>query len=263
MKRISSLLIVFLTTLFCLPASAQTAPQAFKYQAVMRDSTGSPIANQNLGIRVSILADSTSGTEVYQETHVATSNQFGLISLEIGGGAVLVGVFGSIDWSAGDHFVKVEIDQTGGTSYLPLSIAKLSSVPYALYAENAATSFFYNDTNQVVHSNGDFTNISNTDFVFGSQQLDDAGNSNHDQRFFFDKSKGAFRAGDVKDDKWDDANVGDFSVAFGKDTRAAGKASFALGRNALADGDYSFAAGDDVTASGNFFSGNGRRGRSN
>ena len=87
---------------------------------------------------------------------------------------------------------------------------------------------------------------------FGSPQLGDVDNSDHDQRFFFDKSKAAFRAGDVKNDNWDDANVGNFSVAFGKDTKASGKASFALGRKSQALGDYSFAVGDDARASLNF-----------
>lgn len=117
----------------------------------------------------------------------------------------------------------------------------------------ASTNIFEHDNvNKVVKpiaANGD---IANDDFVFGSLQLGDVGNSDHDQRFFFDKSKGAFRAGDVKDNSWDDANVGDFSVAFGKDTRASGKAAFAMGRNAIAAGDYSFAAGDIVQANSNY-----------
>ncbi len=115
------------------------------------------------------------------------------------------------------------------------------------------TSVFERDNaNNLIKPNTAVVNVMTDDFVFGSPQLGDVGNSDHDQRFFFDKSKGAFRAGDVKDNSWDDANVGDFSVAFGKDTKANGKAAFAAGRNAVAAGDYSFALGDGVQANQNF-----------
>ena len=117
---------------------------------------------------------------------------------------------------------------------------------------NALKVFAYNQTYQLVYPDTNSVNVASSDFVFGSPQLGDTGNSDHDQRFFFDKSKGAFRAGDVKSNQWDDENVGNFSVAFGKDTKASGKAAFAIGRDALAEGDFSFAAGDGVLAAGNF-----------
>ena len=117
---------------------------------------------------------------------------------------------------------------------------------------STATAFEYDNANKIVTPNAANSDVANDDFVFGSPQLGDANNSDHDSRFFFDKSKGAFRAGDVKNDNWDDLNVGNFSVAFGKDTKAFGKGAFAAGRNSVAAGDYSFAAGDGVQANQNF-----------
>ncbi len=117
---------------------------------------------------------------------------------------------------------------------------------------SAATAFEYDNANKIVRSDTSTGDIANDDFVFGSLQLGDVGNSDHDQRFFFDKSKAAFRAGDVKDDNWDDINVGNFSVAFGKDTKANGKGALALGRNSVASGDYGFALGDNAQANQNF-----------
>jgi len=43
------------------------SPQSFKYQAVIRDSGGEIIANQTVGLQVSILQGSESGTPVYVE----------------------------------------------------------------------------------------------------------------------------------------------------------------------------------------------------
>jgi len=88
------------------------------------------------------------------------------------------------------------------------------------------------------------------DFVIGSPQLADDGNSNHDARMFFDKSKGAFRAGKVTGTQWDDANVGDYSHAEGYNTTASGDRSHAEGYYTTASVIYSHAEGGVTTASG-------------
>jgi hypothetical protein len=64
--------------------------------------------------------------------------------------------------------------------------------------------------------------------------------------------KGAFRAGYALDDSWDDANIGNLSVALGTGTRASGFAGTALGAGTSATGDRSFAAGAYSTASASF-----------
>lgn len=81
------------------------------------------------------------------------------------------------------------------------------------------------------------------DFLFGSYTLDADGTN--DSRFFFDKSKGAFRAGTGTGSVWDDAQRGTGSTAFGIDTQAGGAASFAVGQDALVDNgaDHSMAFG--------------------
>ena len=93
-------------------------------------------------------------------------------------------------------------------------------------------------------------NIATDDFVFGSTQLNDDGNFNHYSRFYFDKSKGAFRAGETYQDEWDETNVGDYSFAMGYRTKASGSKSAAWGNYAQATGTYSTAWGWTNTASG-------------
>lgn len=92
----------------------------------------------------------------------------------------------------------------------------------------------------------------NDDFVVGSPQLDDDGVTEHNRRMFFDKSKGAFRAGDVNGSQWDDANVGEYSFAEGHDTTASGLSSHAEGRDTIASGHDSHAEGYNTTASGHY-----------
>ena len=117
-----------------LGAKAQS-PQKFNYQGIARNSTGAPIAGQAIGLRISILDGSATGTVEYSEAHNVTTNTYGLYNVSIGGGTVVSGTMAAIDWSTGNKYVKVEIDPAGGTSYTDLGAAQLLSVPYALYAQ--------------------------------------------------------------------------------------------------------------------------------
>jgi len=107
------------------------------------------------------------------------------------------------------------------------------------------------------------TAIATDDFVFGSNQLDDNITSNADNaRLFFDKSKGAFRAGDVSNAQWDNTNVGTGSFATGSNTTASGVSSTALGSGSSASGSNATALGNSTTASGAFSSAFGNATRS-
>lgn len=113
------------------------APQKMSYQAVIRNASNTLVANQAVGMRVSILQGSPGGSAVYQETQSPVSNINGLVSIEIGAGTVVSGTFSAIDWSAGPYFVKTETDPAGGTNYTISGTTQLLSVPYALHANSA------------------------------------------------------------------------------------------------------------------------------
>jgi len=130
---LSALLLLLGLSIFAQP------PQAFKYQAVVRGNAGEILQNQDVGIRMSIHDITAAGTIVYQETFSETTNDFGLVNLEIGTGTPIVGTFTGIDWSSDSKFLEFEIDPAGGSSYVSTGTSELLSVPYALYAENAAT----------------------------------------------------------------------------------------------------------------------------
>lgn len=115
------------------------SPQAFKYQAVVRNSSNAPLAAQNVGLRLSVLEGSTAGNVVYQETHSLTTSDLGLIALNVGEGTVVSGTFASIDWGSDAYFLQVEVDEMGGTNYQLLGTSQLLAVPYSLYANEAAS----------------------------------------------------------------------------------------------------------------------------
>ena len=116
------------------------APQAINYQGVARDASGNPIANQLLGLRISIRNTTPSGTIDYQESFTPNTNSFGLYTIQIGKGTVISGQFNAIQWGGIVHYLQVEMDITGGTNYVNAGTTELISVPYALYAENAGNS---------------------------------------------------------------------------------------------------------------------------
>lgn len=131
MKSTYLLLICVVLTL---KMSAQ-CPQKMSYQAVIRDATNALVTSSPVGMRISILSGSPTGPVIFSETHSAATNSNGLVSIEIGNGALVSGSFALINWATNTCFLKMETDPTGGTSYTITGTSQLLSVPYALYAE--------------------------------------------------------------------------------------------------------------------------------
>jgi len=112
------------------------APQKMSYQAVIRNTNNELIRSTAVGVKISILTGSLTGSAIYVETQKPLTNDNGLISLEIGTGTILSGTFSSIDWANGPFFIKTETDPTGGSNYTISGTNELLSVPYALYSAN-------------------------------------------------------------------------------------------------------------------------------
>ena len=115
-------------------------PEKMSYQAVVRNTTNNLVTNQPVGMQISILQGSSTGTAVYVETQTPTSNANGLVSLEIGGGTVVSGNMATINWANGPYFIKTETDPSGGSSYTITGTSQLLSAPYALYAKTSGSS---------------------------------------------------------------------------------------------------------------------------
>jgi len=129
---------IIAAVLLSLSLSAQS-PEKMSYQAVVRDNINTLVTNTSVGMQISILQGSASGTAVYIETQTPTTNANGLVSIEIGGGTVVSGTFANIDWANGPYFINTEIDPAGGTNYTITGTSQLLSVPYALHAKTAET----------------------------------------------------------------------------------------------------------------------------
>lgn len=107
----------------------------------------------------------------------------------------------------------------------------------------------------VVHNTTDFTR---DDFVFGSDQLDNKSGSGDNTRMFFDKGKGAFRVGYNDNTDWDNANVGTYSAALGRDNLVSATYGMALGYDHTITGTASTGIGLRNTVSGEYATAIGR-----
>lgn len=143
---------IIYTAVFILSATiafAQAPPQGINYQAIAIDQEGAqipgtdvrnqPICNREISVRFTLIANSPSGAEIYQETQFTETDENGLFNLVIGTGSKTSGFddFDQIDWSAGLHFLKVEMDSKGGGQFKDVGTSQFWSVPYALYTEKA------------------------------------------------------------------------------------------------------------------------------
>jgi len=165
MKRILTILVAVLIT----ASVFAQAPQKMSYQAVIRDASDQLITNQNIGMQISILQGSVTGTPVYVERQFPTTNTNGLVTIEIGSGTIVSGNFSTIDWTNGPYFIKTETDLNGGANYTITGTSQLLSVPYAFHAATAdSVTGNLNETDPVFTSSQannitatDITNLSN------------------------------------------------------------------------------------------------------
>ena len=145
MKQFLSLIGLLLSSLLY----AQ-APQFIHYQAVLRDANGAVLSNQTITLKLEI----TQGQNTYTEIRTVTTNNVGLVNLNIGSLPAPNSIpFTDIDWASGNTSFITWFDPTNTqNNWQYIGNSSIASVPYALHAANV----FSGDFN-------DLTNIPNID----------------------------------------------------------------------------------------------------
>ena len=115
------------------------SPTLMNYQGLARDFEGKVLAERELSLRISILKNGPSGTDVFSELHQVVTNQYGLFTLQVGGGEIRQGSLDAVKWGQGSYWLQVEMDENGGNNYVILGATQLLSVPYALYSTHSET----------------------------------------------------------------------------------------------------------------------------
>jgi hypothetical protein len=133
------LLACFLVAL--IGTSYSQAPAMFNYQAVARNTSGAVIANQQVGLKISIRDGGPQGNIVYQELHDSVpTNSFGIITIVVGGGIIMQGDMNTINWASASKFMQVEFDAANNGNFVNMGTTQLLSVPYSMYAQTSGSS---------------------------------------------------------------------------------------------------------------------------
>jgi len=127
--------LVFFALFLTFISLAGQSPNSFKYQALLRDGSGSPKANVAVTVIIDFLQGSATGASVYTESHSITTASTGLINLDLGLGTPSNGTFAAINWASGTYFIKITVDG------IVMGTSQLLSVPFALYSNKAGNGF--------------------------------------------------------------------------------------------------------------------------
>jgi hypothetical protein len=113
--------------------------QGINFQGVARSANGTILASSSISLRLSVLSKSVDATAEYVETKKVVTNSQGIFSIVIGEGVTAtVGTFKNVNWAETPKFLKVEMDPSGGTSYINMGITQLQYVPYSFYSLGVA-----------------------------------------------------------------------------------------------------------------------------
>jgi hypothetical protein len=218
MKKIYSFLLIFCVFLLLLANNTiAQVPQGIPYQAVARNSSGAIITSHPIGLRFTIHDSIATGAIIYRETFTPSTNTLGLFNVNVGTGTVVTGTFNSINWGHNAKFMQVEMDATGGTSYIDMGTQQMMSVPYALYAGSSIDTSVWKVNGNNIYTAFGGTNTSNGGYSVAMGYLDTA--------------------------------IGYTSTAIGLGSKASGYSAIAMdGGNA--GGDYSISMGYHSSASG-------------
>jgi hypothetical protein len=246
MKKIHSILSGLLLTasVFMTQHTNAQAPQKMSYQSVIRNSSNVLLVNTQVGMKISVLQGTASGTAVYVENQTANTNANGLVSLQIGNGTATTGTFAGINWATGPYFIKTETDPAGGTTYSITGTQQMMSVPYALYAETTGQSGALTAWSKT----GNAGTVDGTNFIGTTDNVPLSIRVNNQKAGRIDptlnNSFWGYQAGNSNTTGYENTAIG--SVALFNNT--TGIRNSANGFNAL----YSNTTGGDNTANGYF-----------
>ncbi len=130
--KASNILYSLIMLFFVITATAQ---QGINYKAMINDDIGYPLSNTSVTVQFTILESGT--TTVFSESHNPTSDDNGIIIVNIGEGNPISGTFDAIDWESNSNFLKTEIDTGHGLTEIGTTEFKV--VPYAIHANNTVS----------------------------------------------------------------------------------------------------------------------------
>ena len=217
----------------------------FNYQAIVKDSDGNPVTNNQVKFKFSLMYQSSTATPIFVEEHNITTPADGVVNLSVGGGSVVNGTFSHIDWSQ-SVFMKEELDT--GSGYQDMGTRQIASVPVAEYAKiSTISSATFIDSNLNVGIGTDIeTDVARSNIGIGAGVLQSLSNSSgytsYDNIGIGTNSLGSLTAGDVNiaigDRTLTSLESGYLNLAIGNhalSSLVSGTDNLAIGADALLD----------------------------
>jgi hypothetical protein len=138
-----------------------TAFDGTAFSFIAKDASGQTITNQTANVIIRFRANSATGSIFYQENNSMPIPVDGVVSGVIGQGSATLGVFTSIDWTAQDVYLDLELNG------VQQGTMKFYAVPYAQYAKVAdiATSVVNKEIVLVNQANHQTVLVNDNDIV--------------------------------------------------------------------------------------------------
>ena len=127
---------LFTTTFLalCLAAVGAQARTTMRYQALVCDEAGKPMASAQVSLKVAVHSATADGETVIGEEYTTVTTPAGLAYINIGSqseGTLL----DDLDWAGSTYFIEVSVDR--GSGYVSLGSQQILSVPRAMHAATA------------------------------------------------------------------------------------------------------------------------------
>lgn len=127
-------------------------PPAIPITAVAKDAFNNPAKNRTIYVKDIIYQKAAvGGVKVWEESHIATSNDDGIYTIVVGQGtknaAIPITDISGIKWGEGPFYMNLKVAVApsipatwwvAADNYLDMGTTQMMSVPYAMYAGNAS-----------------------------------------------------------------------------------------------------------------------------
>lgn len=126
--------IIIIAALLSGASFAASAVSPMKYVAAVRDAEGKALADREMTFSIEILDSPTATEALYAESHRATSQPDGTVTLMIGAGDnQSQATYDDIDWR-GARYLRVSVN-ADGQGYRTLGVSELGASPLALKSD--------------------------------------------------------------------------------------------------------------------------------
>ncbi|MBF8150872.1 tail fiber domain-containing protein [Winogradskyella sp. F6397] len=140
--------VLFAVLAICLMSISSYAQTGFNYKALIKDTNGNVLSNQEIDIRFTVQTlEGPVFIASYQERHSTTTDSNGIAIVTIGEGEIITGSFPNNFWLP-NITLNTEIDIERDGTFVDFGESNFKKVPMAIHADNVFSGDYNDLTNQ-------------------------------------------------------------------------------------------------------------------